>query len=150
MNLPNQKTYSQSLDNGFGQLAEQTVVQFLEERVDIEKVEQYPFGKKDVDIKAVHSSGVTYFIDAERRENWFWPQITFPFPTIHVPWRKRRMILNRQPFIYFAVRLDCGRMASIPGSIIINSEILRSKNKYDNTKFYDVPVENLRYWDLEI
>jgi len=26
---------------------------------------------------------------------------------------------------------------------------LRSKNKYDNAEFYNVPVENLRYWDLE-
>ena len=144
-----QKLYSQSLDNGFGQLAELTVVQFLKNRPDIVHVERYPHGEKDVDIKAWQDPESGYYIDVEIRENWIWPQMTFPFPTIHVPRRKRRMILNRQPFFYFAVRQDCRMVASVPGSIIIDSEILRSKNKYDNAEFYNVPVENLRYWELE-
>ena len=131
-------------------MAEIAVVQFLRDRDDFVHVERYPHGEKDVDIRAWLDPRVGYYIDVERREDWFWPQITFPFPTIHIPWRKRRMILERQPFVYFAVRLDCGRMASLPGSIIMDSEILRSKNKYDNAKFYNVPIEHLIYWDLEV
>jgi len=150
-----QKLYSQALDNGFGQLAELAVVQFMKNRPDIVHVERYPHGEKDVDIKAwlgpeSRYPGCGYYIDVEIRGNWLWPQTTFPFPTIHVPRRKRRMVLNRQPFFYFVVRLDCMRLASVPGSIIMDSEILRSKNKYDNAEFYNVPVENLRYWDLEV
>jgi len=144
-----QKLYSQSLDDEFGQLAELAVVQFLSNWPDIVCVERYPHGEKDVDIKAWRDPESGYYIDVEIRENWLWPQMTFPFSTIHVPRRKRRMILKRQPFFYFVVRLDCKMLASVPGSIIIDSEILRSKNKYDNAEFYNVPVENLRYWDLE-
>ncbi len=145
-----QKVYSQSLDDGFGKVAELAVIQFLQNMQDVVHVDHYPHGEKDVDIKAWLDPRTGYYIDVERRENWVWPQMFFPFPAVHVPWRKRRMILNRQPFVYFVVRSDCKRMASLPGSIIMDSEILRSKNKYDNAKFYNVPIEHLRYWDLEL
>ncbi len=149
MNLPNQKTYSQTLDEDFGRPAEKAVIKFLENRSDIERVERFPFGIKDVDIKVIQSSEITYFIDVERRTDWFWPQWTFPFVTVHIPYRKASMIHTRQPFVYFIVRKDCGRLATLPGSVIVASEVRRSNNKYDRAKFYDVPVENLRYWGLE-
>ncbi len=146
-----QKQYSPILDEEYGQKAERMIVQFLESRPEIEQIKRFPFGKKDVDIQAIqHPSKPPYFIDVERRGNWVWPLLFFPFSTIHIPFRKKGMILNHQPFYYFAVRDDCKRFATIPGSIIMDSEILRSKNKYDNAKFYNVPVENLRYWELEV
>ena len=149
IDIIDQKLYSQSLDEDFGSPAELVVIKFLENRSDIERVEPFPFGIKDVDIKVIQSSEITYFIDVERRRNWVWPQMIFPFPTIHIPFRKERMIVNRQPFYYFAVRDDCMRFATIPGSVILQCEVLRSRNKYDSAKFFSVPVENILYWDLE-
>jgi len=148
--MVDQKKYSRSLDDGFGNVAELAVIQFLQNNQEIVHIDHYPHGEKDVDIKAWLDPSTGYYIDVERRENWVWPQMFFPFPTIHIPWRKREMILNRQPFVYFVVRSDCTRMASVPGSIITISEIIQVKNKYDEAMFYSVPIEHLIYWDLEV
>lgn len=144
-----QKAYSKSLDEEYGKHAESVVIRYLNDWPGIVQVKQYPFGEKDVDLQVVQESGSIYFADIERRENWKWPMLTFPHKEIHIPFRKYRMILTRQPFIYFIVRSDCQRMASLPGSAIVNSHVRSRKNKYDNARFFDVPVESLFYWELK-
>ncbi len=144
-----QKLYDRDLDVRYGQPAESAVLKFLEVRGDITHVEHFPYGEKDVDIKVYRDPDSGFYIDVERRKNWVWPQMIFPFSSIHIPYRKRGMILNRQPFYYFAVRDDCQRIASIPGSVILGSDVFRSRNKYDSAKFFIVPVENIFYWEVE-
>ena len=144
-----QKLYDRPLDELYGQPAEESVLKFLEDRGDVDHAEHFPYGEKDVDIKVIQGQNKSaYFIDVERRKEWLWPQTTFPHSFIHIPFRKEWMILNRQPFYYFAVRDDCQRIASIPGSVILQCEVLRSRNKYDSAKFFSVPVENILYWEF--
>ena len=144
-----QKLYDRPLDELYGQPAEGAVINFLEARNDVVRVEHFPYGEKDIDIRAWRDPDSGFYIDVERRKNWVWPQMFFPFSSIHIPYRKREMILNRQPFYYFAVRDDCQRIASIPGSVILGSGVFRSRNKYDSAKFFIVPVENILYWEME-
>ncbi len=147
--MTDQKLYDRPLDELYGQPAEGAVLKFLEAREDVDRAEHFPYGEKDVDIKVIQGQNkCAYFIDVERRKNWVWPQMFFPFSSIHIPYRKRGMILNRQPFYYFAVRDDCQRIASIPGSVILGNDVFRSRNKYDSAKFFIVPVENIYYWEV--
>lgn len=148
--MTDQKLYDRPLDELYGRPAEAAVIKFLDARGDINHVEHFPYGEKEVDIKVWQDPESWFYIDVERRKNWVWPQLTFPFSSIHIPYRKKEMILNRQPFYYFAVRDDCMRFAIIPGSVILGSDIFRSRNKYDSAKFFIVPVENIYYWDMEV
>ena len=111
--MTDQKLYDRPLDELYGQPAEESVLKFLEDWGDVDRAEHFPYGEKDVDIKVWMDLERWFYIDVERRKNWVWPQMNFPFSIIHIPYRKRGMILNRQPFkvtlAYFRMSLAAWR-----------------------------------------
>ena len=76
-----------------------------------------------------------------------WGMRFCPFPTIHVASRKKKLLQNELPTLFFAVADDMEHGYWIKSSNIMNAPLVEIKNRYvgNDEYFYDVPVELFRY-----
>lgn len=117
----------------------------------LKEIVLYPFGKYGVDLKLIFADGWFCYADVERRANW--TTNDFPFDTINIPYRKKELLLNHLPLIYFILRGDCRKCLIINGVDILNSDIVENDNKFSTSKekFFSVSVDKiLRYVELDI
>ena len=101
-------------------------------------------GKYDVDIQIYEYGQLIGFAEVERRPDW---TAEFPFPTVNIPFRKRKFFVLDLPTIMFSVNHNCDHALWCRSDIILDSLVVENKNKYvkANEQFFSVP---LRYWKL--
>ena len=79
-----------------------------------------------------------------------WTGAKFPYATIHIPYRKKRLM--DKPFTYWVLNYECTHALTISSEGIACCPIEQVANKYvpDGTEeFFDVPVEGFDLIKLE-
>lgn len=102
-----------------------------------------PYG---VDIICMNGDEVVAHVEVERRHSW---QVgDFPFPTVHVPGRKRKFFESAVPTAIFSVRKDLQKALWTTGENVLASPIMFLDNKNcNNEDFFVVPREK---WKLVV
>ena len=138
------KKFDQALYDENDRIAKAAVANYLTrtKRVRIEEGTQY-----GVDLHMYQDDKLVGVIEVERRHNWV---DTFPFRTVHVPLRKRKLLEGTPASSFlFSVRSDCAMALWCPGETILASPVVSMSNKYmDNEQFFDVPSLHWRLVDL--
>lgn len=78
--------------------------------------------------------------EVEVRSGWTGPK--FPYSTIHIPYRKKRLM--DRPFTYWVLNHECTHAMTIDSDIIADSQVVSVANKYvpDGTEeFFDIPTK---------
>lgn len=97
----------------------------------------------EVDLVCYREGKLVGYVEVERRHNWV---NDFPFPTVHVPARKKKFFQSALPTVLFSVRSDLKKSLWCPGELIQDCEIQLLDNKHcEKEDFYVVP---LNYWTL--
>lgn len=71
-----------------------------------------------------------------------WTGANFPYETIHIPYRKKRLM--NKPFTYWVLNFECTHALTIESEDISGCPIVGVSNKYvpdGSEEFYDVPTE---------
>lgn len=100
----------------------------------------------DADLVCYRDGDLKGFVEVERRHNWV---EDFPFPTVHVPARKKKFFMLDKPTTLFSVRSDLKKALWCPGEVILSSPIEILKNKHcDSEDFFVVPLDKWKLTDL--
>lgn len=90
---------------------------------------------------------VGFYVDFERRPSWVGKN--FPFKTIHIPYRKKRMIEGKQ-FKYYVFNRDKDYILICDGKDILASNVVAIKTKEGtlNERFFDVSIKNFKLYKV--
>ena len=138
------KTFSKALFDENDSIAKEAVRGFLEDSWGHPVTEGSQF---EVDLIIWENDNICGYVEVERRHNW---EDTFPFPTLHIPERKRKFFTLDQPSLLFAVRKDCKAAIFVPGEIVLRCPVKMLDNKFCfQEPFFIVPIEYCMLVDLE-
>lgn len=84
------------------------------------------------------------YAEVEIRNNW--NTDVFPFDTLNVPLRKKKLLDQDLPTYFFSINKTNTRMYCCPAEIVLESPVKENPNKYVKEKeyFYKVPLEKLK------
>ena len=87
------------------------------------------------------------YAEVEIRQNW--DGDTINFPTLHVPYRKKKLLDNIMPTVFFAINKQLTHMYCCAAKTILNAPVIEVPNKYKNKGelFYNIPVEQLAHYE---
>lgn len=90
---------------------------------------------------------IGFYCDVERRPSWRGAK--FPFNTIHVPYRKKKMIDGKR-FKYYVFNRDRDYILVCDGQDILDSNIVAIKTKEGtlNERFFDVDIKNFKLYKI--
>ena len=90
-----------------------------------------------------HDKAIGY-AEVEVRNNW--KTDAFPYDTLNVPNRKKKLLTNDLPTFFFSINSIGTRMFCCKAEDILSCEIKENPNKYvqSNEYFYKVPVNTLK------
>lgn len=142
------RPYLADQDTEYGAQAENVLQAYFVRLVGLAGVVHWPFGIYKVDFKITVGEHIL-FVDSEARPGR-WADGDFPFQTVHVPYRKQKMIAENVPFFYYVLRRDMARALVIKGPDILASKVIEFKNQAGEIeKFFDVPAHQIEsYKDL--
>jgi hypothetical protein len=131
----NRKPFDQQLHDDNDPPSREAVQEFITRAWGL-KTEEGP--KYDVDLYVIDKTGMYKgAVEIERRHNWV---DSFPFKTVHVPYRKAKFF-GFFPTILFVLRSDMKQGLWAHGSVIVESPVVKVDNKYVNDEpFFDVPL----------
>ena len=97
-----------------------------------------------VDLILYRDAEVIGYAEVEVRNNW--KSDAFPYDTLNVPYRKKKLLDNDKPTFFFSVNCIKTRMFCCKAEDILACEVKENRNKYvkDNEYFYKVPVDILK------
>ena len=97
-----------------------------------------------VDLLLFKENVLVGYAEVEVRKNWNTDK--FPFDTLNVPLRKKKLLENDLPTYFFSVNYTHTKMFCCEAETVLNSKIQENKNKYVNSNeyFYKVPVSELK------
>ena len=97
-----------------------------------------------VDLIIYRENKIVGYAEVEVRNSWNTDK--FPFDTLNVPLRKKKLFENELPTYFFSVNCIHTRMFCCDAEIIMGCEIKENKNKYvkKDEYFYKVPVDKLK------
>jgi hypothetical protein len=135
------KKFDQALHDEFDELGRDMSKQFYKRYgVDLkDNPDQY-----GVDLIAYRDDKKVGYVEVEVRT--FWRGSKFPFPTLNVPERKRKLLELDLPvsLLSWSSNGDYGFMCN--ADVILNSMVIERPNKYMAEKeyFFAVPVDKIR------
>ena len=135
------KPFSQQLHEENDPKARQAVIQFVTQQGLSAKENPNIYGI-DLSISGIAASGYVYDdmpVEVERRECW--KNNSFPFPTVHIPARKKKFFKTN--ILYAIVNKTYNKFMFCCSDHIINHELREVSNKYiaEGEYFYDVPLK---------
>ena len=79
-----------------------------------------------------------------------WNSDEFPFDSLNVPSRKKKLLTNQVPTLFFSINKPLTRMFWCPSTVVLNSPLEEVKNKYvdKDEYFYKVPLNSLVIEDI--
>ena len=102
--------------------------------LDVEEGDKY-----GVDLVCHRGGEKVGYAEVERRHNW---KDKFPFPTLHIPFRKKKFFELDKPTILFSVKADLTEALWVDNNTILQCPVERKDNKYmKNEYFFCVPIE---------
>lgn len=137
------KPFNQAVHDACDPPARDAVIRFHESRGYYAK----PFDKYKVDLIIENEFMVPVgYAEIEMRD---WEEC--PFPTIHIPERKKKLFDNDMPTTYFVVSKSLKKAWWCKTEEILESPLIEVKNKAvpEGEYFYDVPVDKFRCVDLQ-
>lgn len=137
------KPFNQAVHDACDPPARDAVIRFHESKGYYAK----PFDKYKVDLIIENEFMVPVgYAEIEMRD---WEEC--PFPTIHIPERKKKLFDNDMPTTYFVVSKSLKKAWWCKTEEILESPLIEVKNKAvpEGEYFYDVPVDKFRCVDLQ-
>lgn len=97
-----------------------------------------------VDLILYKDNKMVGYAEVEVRNNW--KTDAFPYDTLNVPYRKKKLLENDLPTFFFSVNHIKTRMFCCKAEDILECEIKENPNKYvkSDEYFYKVPVSRLK------
>jgi len=121
------KPYDPELDQVHGKPAELAVHRHLVRQPWVDRVEMFPFGEQDVDLRyRFWQTGMWMYVDVEKRTRW--TEGAFPWKLANVPHRKRDMIEKYRPFEMWILREDLREAIVIAGAVLRGSKVSKVRN----------------------
>jgi hypothetical protein len=137
------KPFDQQLFDENDRIAKEAVRDFIKYQWNLEAIEGEKFG---VDLVVKDGEKVIGYAEVERRHNWVGK---FTFPTVHVPYRKRKFFEQAPETALFAVSQDMSQAMWARGEDILASPIVKVDNRFmADEPFYDVPVDKWKTVEL--
>jgi hypothetical protein len=105
--------------------------------------------KYAVDLVIKKAGKLAAYAEVEVR-NWLYEATHCPYDTIHVAERKRKLLNNDLPTLFFVVTRDFKNAYWTKAEQILNSPMLEVRNTAvaEGERFYDVPKKSWKYVDL--
>jgi hypothetical protein len=101
-----------------------------------------------VDLIIYKENKIVGYAEVEVRNNW--SSDTFPYDTLNVPYRKKKLLENDKPTFFFSVNKPQTRMFCCTAEIVLNSNVEENRNKYvkSDEYFYKIPVNKLKLIEI--
>ena len=139
------KAFEQKLHDQYDSEGKYTVIQFFKER-NIEARENPD--KYGVDIILYRNDKTIGFAEVEVRLMWKGPK--FPYSTVNVPFRKKKLLDNELPTYFFAVNKDLSHVLCCDSEIILKCPVEENPNRFvkSDEYFYKIPVEKTKTFSV--
>jgi hypothetical protein len=140
------KRFDQSLHDQYDNAGREVVKTYFHNRLDIDaKDNPNEYG---VDLLLYRNDKLIGYAEVEVRNNW--KTDAFPYDTLNVPYRKKKLLDNDLPTFFFSVNNIRTRMFCCKAEDVLNCEIKENPNKYvkSDEYFYKVPVSILKTIDI--
>jgi hypothetical protein len=136
-----QKKFDQKLHDRFDPPARKLVSEWIDMKWGCKVESGSTYG---VDLVIKRDDKPVAYAEVEVRQ---WGMRFCPFPTIHVASRKKKLLQNELPTLFFAVADDMEHGYWCKSADIVRAPLIEVGNKYVNggEYFYDVPVEFFKY-----
>ena len=136
------KQFDQSLHDRYDDPGRQVVKSYFSSKLKITaKDNPNLYG---VDLLLYKNETLVGYAEVEVRNNW--TTDAFPYDTLNVPYRKKKLLENDLPTFFFSVNSIKTRMFCCKAEDILECEIKENPNKYvkSDEYFYKVPVNRLK------
>lgn len=134
------KKFDYSLYEKYDQLGKEAVSKYLKKYNLVCK--ENPKSSYDVDLYIYKDDKLVAYGEVEVRKSW--KTETFPYKTLHIPFRKNKYLYNKIPTFYFSLNEKCSTVLVISDTNIFSSNIVKSSNMYRKDEdFFDVPIEKI-------
>lgn len=146
------KKFDSDLYNKYNEIALESAKAFYKDVFNIKCIKPYDY---KLDLKFLPNPSNCIGVEVEVRPVWKSFQKHFPYPTIHVPGRKQKLVdsydqesLKRIQFIAF--NGNCTRLLLTNFKTILHSPLVEVSNKYlkNDEYFFNVELENFSPYDL--
>ena len=103
-----------------------------------------------VDLLLYRDNELIGYAEVEVRNNW--KTNAFPYDTLNVPYRKKKLLDNDLPTFFFSVNSIKTRMFCCKAENVLGCEVKENPNKYvkSDEYFYKVPVNILKTIELRV
>ena len=103
-----------------------------------------------VDLLLYRDNELIGYAEVEVRNNW--KTNAFPYDTLNVPYRKKKLLDNDLPTFFFSVNSIKTRMFCCKAENVLGCEVKENPNKYvkSDEYFYKVPVSILKTIELRV
>lgn len=129
------KPFDQALFDENDKIAKDAVRDFIKYQWGLEAIEGEKYG---VDLIVRAGESIIGYAEVERRHNWVGK---FTFPTVHVPFRKKKFFEMAKETALFAVSQDMSQAMWARGEDILAAPVVKVDNKYlADEPFFDVPI----------
>ena len=93
-----------------------------------------------VDLLLYKNESLVGYAEVEVRNNW--KTDAFPYDTLNVPYRKKKLLENELPTFFFSINHIKTRMFCCKAEDVLKCELKENPNKYvkSDEYFYKVPV----------
>ena len=140
------KKFDPTLHEQYDDIGKNIVISYFKNKLNIEAS-----GNPDiygVDVILYRNNKPIGYAEVEVRNNW--NSDNFPYDTLNVPCRKKKLLDNDLPTYFFSINKIQTRMFCCTADVVLNSRIQENPNKYVKSKeyFYKVPVDKLKLINL--
>lgn len=135
------KKFDKNLHDQWDELGRNAVIEFFRQRGHICKSNTDKYG---VDLILYRNEEPIGYAEVEVKPNW--DNHKWPFKTVNVPSRKRKLLENDLPTWFFCVNNKGDYVMAVDAETVLNSPLLENPNKYiaSGEYFYKVPVEKAK------
>jgi len=140
------KKFSQNLHDQYDDAGREVVKNYFQKKLNI-LAEDNP-NLYGVDLILYRDAQPIGYAEVEVRSNW--KTNHFPYDTLNVPLRKKKLLDNELPTFFFSINHIKTRMFCCKAEEILNCEVKENPNKYvkSNEYFYKVPVDKLKVIEI--
>jgi hypothetical protein len=135
------KKFDKNLHEQYDKFGKDKVIELFEKHYKIKLVENEDI--YGVDLVAYKDNKKIGYVEVEVRNSW--KTDLFPFETLNVPERKRKLLINNMKTYFISVNKN-GSMAFIcTAKRVLASDLRESKNKYveSGEKFFKVDLKDM-------
>lgn len=141
MKVNESKPFSKELHKKYDTKGKRAIKKYFEKNYGV-IVKTNP-DKYGVDLIMYLDNEVVGLIEVEVRASW--ASDTFPFETLNVPLRKKKLLINPFPTFFASVNANSTRAFICQAQRVLESPLIENPNKYvaEGEMFYSIPIGNI-------